>query len=470
MSFNDVPNEVLNDIFAHLEKGCYSQKTDLASLSRTSHRFHTHIEPLLYSSLDDKKQGSLFKYLRTLLECPDLGKHVKFYQGYQTTPIRPVNIGGFQTVYSGRYEIVNIADLTPLLGDTLKVVRKVVDFITFPAEEKDGDRWYEDILAGSWHAVTALVLSLLPNLQSLHLGIMGDRHWPQTTNNLIDPPYYWLKRPLMRAAKLQKEQISSPLAFGQLTTFSIARQKGVDLANIHQAQLMQLLRLNSFRKFVANDWCIMFWNTSAKIRLPIVEMELINCTLDFEYLFEDDVFFRWFPHLGIFRYQHLDNSKQFHPQMITLLIRSLSRLQLPLRELYLGDTNDWDIVRKIDDDVLIYASNEVEVESFAALENLEVLDTTAFDQWIRFNRNNTPLPPLAAMLPRSIKQLTLRHASWATISYVRGLVEKRQAVPELHTLRISPGQHPSLGELRAELASLKEECQRCGINIVILEP
>jgi hypothetical protein len=214
----------------------------------------------------------------------------------------------------------------------------------------------------------------------------------------------------------------------------------------------------------------MFWNTSEKIRLPIVDMELINCILDFEYLFDDDVFFRWFPHLERLRYQHLDNSKQFHPQMITLLIQSLSRLQLPLRELYLGDTDDWDIVRQINDGALMYASDEVEVESFAALEHLEVLDTTAFDRWIRFNRNDTPLAPLAAMLPRSIRQLTLRHASWATISYVRGLIEKRHAVPELHTLRISPGQDFDLGELRAELASLKEESQRCGINIVILEP
>jgi hypothetical protein len=470
MLSNDLPNEVLNDIFAHVEKGSYGQKTDLASLSRTSRRFRTLIEPLLYSSLDDKKQGSLFKFLRTLLKRPDLGKHVKFYKGCQTTPINPIPLGGLETVCSGRYEISNGTDLTPLLGDTLKAVRKVVDFITFPAEEKDGDRWHEDIMAGSWHAVTTLVLSLLPNLQSLHLGIIGDRSWPQPRNNLIDPPYYWLKRTLMRAAKLQQEHISSPLAFEKLTTISISRQNGVDLANIHQAQLMQLLRLNSLRRFVTHDWYIMFWNTGEKIRLPIVDMELINCILDFEYLLDDDVFFRWFPHLERLRFQHLDNSKQFHPQMITLLVQSLSRMQLPLRELYLGDTNNWDIVRQIDDDVLIDASNEVEVESFAALENLEVLDTTAFDQWIRFNRNNTQLAPLAAMLPRSIKHLTLRYASWATISYVRGLIEKRHAVPKLHTVRISPGQHLDLGELSAELASLIEDGQRSGINIVILEP
>ena len=468
MLLNDLPNEVLNNICAYVETSSYGQKGDLTSLSRTSRRLHILIEPRLYSSLDDKKQGSLLKYLRTLLETPSLRRHVKVYKGCQTTTVRPVPAGGFSTLYSGRYEIANGADLTPLFGDNLKAVRKAVDFITFLAEEKDGDRWLEDIIAGSWHAVTALVLCLLPNLQSLHLGIMGDRDWPQATNNLIDPPYYWLKRPLMRAAKLQQKQISSPLAFEQLTTFSITRHKGVDLANIHQAQLMQLLRLNSFRKFVAHDWYIMFWNTSEKIRLPIVDMELINCILDFEYLLDDDVFFKWFPHLERLRYEHLDNSKKFHPQMITLLIQSLSRLQLPLRELYLGDTNNWDIVRQIDDDVLAYASNEVEVESFAALEHLEVLDTTAFDQWIRFNGNDKLLEPLAAMLPRSIKKLTLRHASSATISYVRGLIEKRHAVPELHTLRISPGQHFNLDELRAELVFLKEEGQRFGINIVIL--
>jgi hypothetical protein len=465
MLFSNLATELLENIFTYFEQ---DQKHNLASLSRVCRRFHSLIEPILYSSLEETGKHSLFNYLRTLLEIPHLGSYVKRYKGCQPIVYKPIfrQMGHPDMVM----RLSHGEDTIPLPSGMSKAARQAVDYITFSAEESDGDKWHGDILKGSWHAITALVLAQLPNLQELHLLVIGNREWPLGSTHQIVAPYHWLKRPLMRAAQLQEQHISSPLSLEHLTTLIITQNSGKDRANPQIAQLWQLLGLQSLKRFVIQGWFFRYWNCRPKIQLPTVDLEFINCTFEFDFLLEgEDAFFDWFPDLEKFRFQHTDNRHHFHPQMITMLMQSLIRLQQPLRELYFEDTNDWDSVRQQDEGYFMLPTDDVELESFSSFGNLEVLETTAFDQWTRFNENNAlPLAPFGEMLPSSIKLLTLRHASYATIPYVRGLLENRFAVPELHTLRLLyNSQDVNLGDLGGELAALQEEGQKCGVDIIV---
>jgi hypothetical protein len=72
MPFHILPNEVVSEIFFQIE-----DRSTLYSLSLCSHRIHEIVEPVLYNVFEDTRPLDLVLFLRTILQNPRLGFHVR---------------------------------------------------------------------------------------------------------------------------------------------------------------------------------------------------------------------------------------------------------------------------------------------------------------------------------------------------------------------------------------------------------
>lgn len=147
--------------------------------------------------------------------------------------------------------------------------------------------------------------------------------------------------------------------------------------------------------------------------------------------------------------------------MVNSLARGLSQARPPLKKLYITDGSAIPFS---------HPSGDAMIESFSEFNGLEMIDAVAFDQWIHSYAIEKPnLVPLVDLLPSSIKQLTLRHGSRATIQHMRGLLKGRDSVPGLKVLRIVFDEFFKMGEVEGELAMLREEGEKCGVEILVEE-
>jgi hypothetical protein len=159
MSVSDLPNEILDKMLKYVaqdEADLQDPIWSLASISRTSSRLHHPAGPLLYLTFKEFNGRSLLKHLRTILECPHLAAHVRQYQGWHkpwTFTKNSVNL-----FFSG-WSMQKSFLLSILQG--------------IASDDQDAQDWIEAIEEVSWDATTALALAHLPNLQHLHLSIIG---------------------------------------------------------------------------------------------------------------------------------------------------------------------------------------------------------------------------------------------------------------------------------------------------------
>ena len=322
MSINDLPNEILYRILNYVTNNNPSiseQLRELASLSRISPRLHKFVEPVLYSLFEEINKRNLLQYLRTILEQPQLATNVKQYKGRQ----QPWTFTTYTVTLFFSWRTVKKT-----------VVQNAIESIV--SDKQEARNWLEAIGEGSWDATTALALAHLPQLQHLHLAIIGD-HNSYTGCQVAyqGENYHWIKKTLMRAAQLQHQGISTPLALEHLTavTLSPSQVKNRDLS---MAQLLPFLKLKSMRKLVARGWDLVRWGVEADISLTIVDMELQRFNIA-ESLVER--FFACFPVLEKLHCEYC-YSKSFNqpgPAVLNSLSRALIIGGPPLKELSTTD-------------------------------------------------------------------------------------------------------------------------------------
>jgi hypothetical protein len=278
MSINDLPNEILYKILNYVTNNNPSisqQFRELVSLSRSSRRLHNFVEPVLYGSFEEIDKQSLLLYLRTILEEPQLATNVRQYKGWQ----QPWT---FTTYYVTLFFSWRTVKKT--------VVQNAIESIV--SDKQEARNWLEAIGEGSWDATTALALSHLPRLQHLHLVIIGEHnHYTGCQGVYQGETYHWIKETLMRAAQLQQQGISTPLALEHLTAVTLipSQEKNRDLS---MSQLLPFLKLKSMRKLVARGWDLVRWDVEVDTNFTIVDMELQRFNVA-ESLVER--FFAWFP-------------------------------------------------------------------------------------------------------------------------------------------------------------------------------
>jgi hypothetical protein len=199
------------------------------------------------------------------------------------------------------------------------------------SDDREAQDWVEAIEEGSWDATTALALAHLPNLQHLHLAIIGIHRRISTFQ--VDHQvgnYYWVRETLMRAAQLQHQGISSPLSLEHMTTLTpVPNREGS--RELSASQLLPLLKLKSMRKLVARGWDLR-WGIIDRVDTTIIELELLNFNLK-EAFFTP--FFECFPALEKLHYEHLHEGDISPSQLIMMsLAHTLIQLRPPLRELH----------------------------------------------------------------------------------------------------------------------------------------
>jgi hypothetical protein len=318
MSINDLPNEILYKILNDVSNNNPSKSEQLrerASLSRSSRRLHKFVEPVLYGSLEEINKRSLLLYLRTILEEPQLATNVRQYKGCQQT--------------------WTFTTYTVTLFFSWRTVKKTVvhnAIESIVSDKKEARNWLEAIGEGSWDATTALALAQLPRLQHLHLAIIGEHnHYTGCQGAYQGETYHWIKETLMRAAQLQQQGISTPLALEHLTAVTLIPSQEKN-RNLSMSQLLPFLKLKSMRKLVARGWDLLRWEVEVDTNFTIVDMELQRFNVA-ESLVER--FFAWFPVLVKLHCEHC-YSKAFSqalPVVVGSLSRALIRAGAPLKEL-----------------------------------------------------------------------------------------------------------------------------------------
>ncbi|PMD29792.1 hypothetical protein L207DRAFT_593113 [Hyaloscypha variabilis F] len=447
MAMNALPYEILSKIFTYVaddDQDFQDPKQTLSSVSRTSCRLHHAAQPILYSNFEESNRRTLLKYLGTILDCPHLAANVKTYHGWH----KPWTF----TKYSANVAFSAWKTNNPGLAN---IIREIT------ASGDEAQDWFKEMEEGSWDAMTALALAHLPNLQQLHLTIIGIHiHHPYriTRADYEVGNYYWIRETLMRAAQLQHQGISSPLALEHLTTLTIHPNRD-NCRELSMSQLLPLLRIKSLKKLFARGWDLE-WGQIETAKLTIVELELLNFTVKEEFFVP---FFECFPALEKLRYKHPRMEGKHRGLLRTVsLANALIQTRPPLRELYIENgsvEHRWFNVSSIG-----------LIKSFRGFESLEILELLAFDQWVFWGIgeiSKSDFRPLAELLPRKIKRLALRGASPWTCGHAMELLKQKDKFPNLEALTIDFAHEVLVEEDGAELSLLRETSARSGVVLVV---
>ncbi|TGO32631.1 hypothetical protein BHYA_0300g00040 [Botrytis hyacinthi] len=205
----------------------------LSALSLCSRQFHHYITPYLYSHflhLGDTCT-SLPHFLHTILHNPHYALYTKAFTcnallGYKTD----ISISNFSP-----------SDLV-LLKSRLKPIYTLENGSRSPSFGSHiASQWYNFILQGNWDAIVALILCLLPNVQSLNI-----------INHASGCPYGYpyLETVLNRAATLQNQRLHDPTRIVQPQAYSFPHLRSLHLAKhdtIHYPRMgFEILRALPF--------------------------------------------------------------------------------------------------------------------------------------------------------------------------------------------------------------------------------
>jgi hypothetical protein len=178
MFFNDLPSEIILDILDQFNDDTEDRKA-LQALSLSSCRLHTLTTPVLYHSpfsLDDYGRYStasnrLPLLLRSLLRNPALTKLVATMSLICVEDMTPME--GIQIQFKNDMDVLADEDWV-LVADAIEEL-----YATNPSNNSAVGRindvdtgifdkiWYEEVGQGKWAAVSAIILSLLPNMKYL---------------------------------------------------------------------------------------------------------------------------------------------------------------------------------------------------------------------------------------------------------------------------------------------------------------
>jgi hypothetical protein len=155
----DLPNEILVDVFRLIKDPCA-----LAQISLSCHRLHEVVEPLLWHSFQGdghfedfpRNPKDLKPFLLSILQRPELGSLV-----------RVLKVANIQ---SSLAKVRSEDDLQKCDPNDRLLISNAVCQLSPPNPEK----WFSAIYTGVSEVYFALLLSKLPKLETLYLGISWD--------------------------------------------------------------------------------------------------------------------------------------------------------------------------------------------------------------------------------------------------------------------------------------------------------
>lgn len=157
-NLNDLSNELLINIIRHVSSKVevvqahrpYGQRP-LFLVSLCSKRLYHLTEPILYHRFVEEFLGNpnaLQLFLKRIIVRPDLAKLVRVYHGYASNSLHHDHH----------------LDVACLKEESISLkVKERVEQVSESAEE--AREWMLSIAEGNWEAITALTLSLTPNIQ-----------------------------------------------------------------------------------------------------------------------------------------------------------------------------------------------------------------------------------------------------------------------------------------------------------------
>jgi hypothetical protein len=367
----------------------------LLDLCTCSRRLYDITEPILYTRIKEWGE-SLPKLLCRIVERPDLGRRVKSWSG------AAVEI----TEEEGSF------DMSAVEEADWKRIRGTVDQIEL--NESNAHSWFEAIRDGSWDAMTALVLHLLPNLQKLNFSMwspVNDDGWAGVYNQ-----YPFTQDTVTLAA-------SGASILTNLESLSIEADDDEELCLSQCVSFLQIPSLLTFKAFAISDKINSEEHLQFKGlqhgRFSVKNLSLINSSLNSLML---KSFFGCFSRLETLHYEHSTQYLGHSDFESSRMMEALQHFKPTLKELHI-------IVEDTEGGADLYPMGSF--SDFNYLKSLTI--TTPF---LLEDRADAPGEPVSTdCLPSSLESLTLKDFGLAFISPVCELVrQKRFRTPNLKYL------------------------------------
>lgn len=331
MPLSALPDELLIQVTEQME-----DTKILARLCLCSRRFSKVARPALYSSFRQTGPTALPFFLRTILskENGHLALHVRKYVG-STRNSSKLNM----SVLTDE----NRACIEELLG-------AICD------SQRPGSIWMIWLYGcQNWDAVTALTLSLLPNLESIDMIAYGNENC-----------YPFIQNVLSRAARLQKMNSRSFFSMQRLHSVSLHHHDMKFGLGMHY--IMPFLDLKSVKTFKGHMVSDANYQWDPDATFDTLDVSISYSNLDAISL---QRFLRHFTSLRRFEYEHAGAIVGDADLVPTAIGRGLSHLTDSLEEL---DITNWDINWILSDD-----SDSFEpVSTLAEFERLRTIEVTSY--------------------------------------------------------------------------------------------
>jgi hypothetical protein len=473
LHLEDLANEILIKISQYVDTYFhgdvnhvyYSPIRSLLNLAVCSSRFHRLLELILYSNVvirDDshaKRFPGLPAFLCRILARPELARQVRSL--YATAR-------GSEPGFDSS-EMSSFLDMSSLIDPHRGRIRAAVQAASESNEEVED--WIEAIEGGTWDSITALILSLAPNIAELEF-----ENWSYTTN--FHP---FLIRFFERATSLQETaSLSSPFSLRNLHEMTVTYRDTESALPVDS--IIPFLRLKSLTVFHGHTVCQTdhrdddappAW-LSSRPTFTTKDLRFSNGNLGHDFMTS---FLRCFPALERLHYEHGVSYVSWGDFEPPRMMAALEQLKPHLREItFLGEE-------------MPCGSSDLEscpVGSFSYFEKLTSIDAFA----TLMLGNGYPgtcegfprLQELVDAVPPSLKSLTLRKCRDVIpqylVSQVSQLVlQKATVAPALKRMDLgwegirypdkprTPGPVVHPGFTKEEAIQLSEECEKAGIEL-----
>lgn len=331
MLLSALPDELLIQITEQME-----DTKILARLCLCSRRFSKVARPALYSSFRQTGPTALPFFLRTILskENGHLALLIKKYVG-STRNSSKLNMSILTAENRARIE------------ETLETVCD---------SQRPKSIWAIWLYGRqNWDAVTALTLSLLPNLESIDMLAYGSENC-----------YPFIQNVLSRAARLQDEKSCSLYSMQRLSTVSLQHHDMKSGLGMHY--IMPFLDLRSVKNFKGHMVSDANYQWDPNSTFDTSNVSITYSNIDAISL---QRFLRHFTSLRRFEYEHAGAIVGDSDLVPTAIGRGLSHLTESLEEL---DVTNWDINWMISDDDDSFEP----ISSLAEFEKLRTIEATAY--------------------------------------------------------------------------------------------
>jgi hypothetical protein len=440
MSFNALSNEILLEIFEHIaiDKHLSSEKltvppggqTSLRCLSLCSWRLNGLVTPILYRTFID--EDNLYLFLRTVLTKPDYARHVRQFVGRKQ---------GEKT--RGDYSEQDFA-----------LCRAVIT--TISSSKLQAESWMADLQQENWHAMVALLLFVVPNLEVLRFDMHKDDAWYR--NQYIS----WV---LEYAASVQVEEDAPASPLTKLWFISFGSQYHDHVSIKH---LRPLLTLKSVSKaYVRGLWdSSIFVPTQSALQFGTKDLQINHYDICSKSVIIG--FLRCFGSLERFTststvlkgVRLIDSYDQPLPQHLGQAIAHLTHC---LEELALYNV-------KTTTGGFLGSERPQSIGSLAQFEKLRIIRMDASVLFGPPPSIDHPLeheiPRLTDILPRSVRELTIGNCAFDQIKdQLQRLLARRGEFPALEKIHVRVAAFAVNEEIRQNLI---KDYETAGVSLAIL--